>query len=76
VHKLRIIRTIKNITQWDLTDATGIPNYRISLFEKGRIAPNPDELAAISKALGVTPDQLLDEHATKSLESLVREVAK
>ncbi len=76
MNKLRIIRTIKNITQWDLTEATGIPNYRISLFEKGRIAPNPDELAALAKALGVTPDQLLDEHETKSLESLVREVAR
>jgi len=32
--------------------------------------------AALAKALGVTPDQLLDEHETKSLESLVREVAR
>jgi len=32
--------------------------------------------AALAKALEVTPDQLLDEHETKSLESLVREVAR
>ena len=61
--KLRIIRTIKNITQWDLTEATGIPNYRISLFEKGRIArairtavPTADAAAILAWAMNLPDD--------------------
>jgi len=61
MRKLKILRTISGLSQWDLTAETGIPAYRISLFETGRIEPNSDELKTLSDALGVTPKVLLDE---------------
>ena len=59
--KLKVLRTIAGFSQWDLTAKTGIPAYRISLFETGRIKPKSDELKTLSDALGVTPKVLLDE---------------
>jgi len=59
--KLKVLRTIAGLSQWDLTAETGIPAYRISLFETGRIEPNSDELKILSRALGVTPKVLSDE---------------
>lgn len=73
MHKLRMIRTIKNISQWDLAAQTGIRNYRLSLIENSRVSPKPEELAAIAKALGTTPELLTNESETESLEALVRE---
>ena len=61
MRKLKVLRTIVGLSQWDLTAETGIPAYRISLFETGRIEPNADELKILSKALGVTPKVLSDE---------------
>ena len=61
MRKLRVLRTIAGLSQWDLTATTGIPAYKISLFETGRIKPKSDELKILSDALGVTPKVLLDE---------------
>ncbi len=61
MRKLKVLRTIAGLSQWDLTAETGIPAYKISLFETGRIEPNSDELKTLSDALGVTPKVLLDE---------------
>ena len=74
--KLKMIRTIKGISQWDLALQTGIRNYRLSLIENGRVEPKAEELEALAKALGTTPELLSNENETKSLESLVREVAR
>jgi len=70
--KLKLIRTIKGMSQWDLAVQTGIRNYRLSLFENGRIEPKADELKALAKALETTVELLVDEAETASLESLVR----
>ncbi len=61
MRKLKVLRTIAGLSQWDLTATTGIPAYKISLFETGRIEPKSDELKTLSDALGVTPKVLLDE---------------
>ena len=61
MRNLKVLRTIAGLSQWDLTAETGIPAYKISLFETGRIEPKSDELKILSKALGVTPKVLLDE---------------
>ena len=51
---LKIIRITKGVKQWDLSRETGIPNYRISLIENGRVQPKTEELEALAKALGST----------------------
>ena len=61
MRKLKVLRAVAGITQMDLTATTGIPAYKISLFETGRIKPKSDELKILSDALGVTPKVLLDE---------------
>ena len=71
--KLRLIRTIKGLSQWDLAAQSGIRNYRLSLLENGRVEPKAEELEALAEVLGTTVELLVDEGETKSLESLVRE---
>ena len=50
VSSLRIERIKKEITQIDLWMATGIPQWRISLIERG-ISPKAEEKKKIAKAL-------------------------
>ena len=72
MRKLKLIRTIQGLSQWDLAAQSGIRNYRLSLLENGRVEPKDEELEALAKALGTTVELLVDEDETKSLESLVR----
>ncbi len=72
LRKFKLFRTILGISQWDLAEQTKIRNYRLSLIENGRVEPKDEELEALAKALGTTPELLVDEDETKSLESLVR----
>ena len=51
---LKIIRIRKGVSQWDLSQMTGIPNYRISLIECGRVQPKQKELEELATALGST----------------------
>jgi transcriptional regulator with XRE-family HTH domain len=55
---LKVVRIIGGYTQWDLSKKTGIPNYKISLFENGRISPSHQELGQLSQALGTTVEVL------------------
>ena len=70
--KLRLFRTILGLSQRDLGSQTNIRNYRLSLLENGHVEPSAEELEALAKALETTPELLVDEGETKSLESLVR----
>ena len=56
--QLKLTRIAKEISQWDLSQQTGIPNYRISLIENGRVEPKPEELVALAKALGTTTEAI------------------
>ncbi len=40
--------------QWDLAQKSGIPNYRLSSIETGRVKPKPEELSILAEALGVS----------------------
>jgi transcriptional regulator with XRE-family HTH domain len=50
--KLREIRVIKRITQFQLRIATGIHQSKISMIENSLIEPRQDEKKRLSKALG------------------------
>ncbi len=58
---LKIARILKGTSQWDLSTKTGIPNYRISLIENGRVEPKPEELKALAEALETTPQAIKEE---------------
>ena len=57
---LKIVRIKKGVSQWDLSQETGIPNYRISLIENGRVQPRLGEVEALAKALGTTVKAITD----------------
>ena len=52
VSPMRLERLKLGITQIDLWTRTGIPQWRISLIERG-VPPNPDERRKLAKALGM-----------------------
>jgi len=56
---IRIKRTIKRISQWDLAKKTGIPQSRISLIENCYVTPKKEELEKLAKCLEVEVDDLL-----------------
>jgi len=58
---LKILRSIVGDTQLDVQRKTGIADWKLSLFESGYKKPTRKELLALSDALGVTPNVLLDE---------------
>ena len=57
-HNLRMeiqkARQQKKLTQKDLADLCSLPVGTIRAYEKGTAAPNPNQLRAMSKVLGVT----------------------
>ena len=59
VSKLKIERTKRGINQVDLFMKTGIPQWRLSLIERG-IAPRPEEARRIAEALGVQIGDLFE----------------
>ena len=60
--RLKLKRITKHISQWDLSQQTGIPNYRISLIENGRVEPKPEELTLLAEALGTTVEAIEDDN--------------
>jgi len=52
-NKLREVRVVKRITQFQLRVATGVHQSKISLIENGLIEPREDEKKRLAKALGV-----------------------
>ncbi len=57
ISNLKLQRIQREITQIDLWMSTGIPQWRISLIERG-IRPKPEEAEGISKALDVPVDEI------------------
>jgi transcriptional regulator with XRE-family HTH domain len=45
-------------TQWDIRLATGIHQSKLSLIERGYIAPSSEEKEAIAGALGIAADEI------------------
>lgn len=58
MNKLREIRVIKRITQFQLRLSTGIHQSKISMIENELVDPREDEKKRLSKALGVRPEEI------------------
>ena len=56
--RLKIERLKQGVKQWDLSQKTSIPNYRLSNLETGRAEPKPKELSVLAEALGVSVAQI------------------
>jgi transcriptional regulator with XRE-family HTH domain len=58
MNKLRELRSIKRITQFQLRLSTGIHQSKISMIENGLVAPREDEKQQLAKALHVRPEEI------------------
>lgn len=54
VSPIKIERIRKGLSQIQLWLQTGVPQYRISLIERG-LPPRPEEARKLSEALGMSP---------------------
>jgi transcriptional regulator with XRE-family HTH domain len=59
--KIKLARIKRGKSQFELMGMTGIPQWRISLIERG-VIPTDDEVQKISKALGCTPEEIFELH--------------
>ena len=57
ISPLRLERIKRGKTQIDLWQETGVPQWRISLIERG-IPPKPDEAQKLARALEVLPETI------------------
>jgi transcriptional regulator with XRE-family HTH domain len=57
--RLRAARQLRNLSQSELAEKSGLQPSAVSHFETGRRAPSFDNLKALSEALQVTTDYLL-----------------
>jgi transcriptional regulator with XRE-family HTH domain len=58
MNRLREIRVVKRITQFQLRLITGIHQSKISLIENGFIEPQDEEKEKLAKALGVSLEEI------------------
>lgn len=58
MNRLREVRVVKRITQFQLRLSTGIHQSKISMIENGFIEPNEDEKQRLAKALGSNPKRV------------------
>lgn len=57
---LRYIRTMLGLTQRDLEERSGIKEAAISRYEKNKSEPSINNIRRLCKALGCTPNALID----------------
>ena len=60
---LKLLRTIRGFSQYDLTMKTGIHQSRISLFENGYTDLKPEERTKLAKALGCKGEDIENSHS-------------
>ena len=61
VTKLEMERRKRFMSQWDLARSTGIIQTRLSLIERGEVEPKEQEIRAIAKVLGLSPEECFEE---------------
>ncbi len=61
MNKLREMRVIKRVSQFQLRLATGIHQSKISMIENGLIDPGEDEKEKLAKALGAAVEEIFQE---------------
>lgn len=64
MNKLREVRVVKRITQFQLCLRTGIHQSRISHLENNLVVPREDECRKIAKALQKAPEEIFPESQT------------
>jgi DNA-binding XRE family transcriptional regulator len=57
-NRLREVRFLKRMSQWNLAILLGVHQSRISLLENGYVEPREDERKKIAKALGVRMEEI------------------
>jgi transcriptional regulator with XRE-family HTH domain len=67
VSRLKIERVKINKSQLDLWLATGVPQWRLSLIERG-VPPTPEERRKIAEALELTEDELFSSDGVRRVE--------
>lgn len=60
--RIRKYRNERGLSQKQLAELIGVSNSRISNWEQGVNRPDADILAALCRALQVSPSELLDVH--------------
>lgn len=55
--RIKVMRTIRSISQTALAKAVGLSQYDISSFENDRTLPGPDALTGLQAALSVNFNQ-------------------
>ena len=58
--RIRQYRELQGISQKELAEIINVSNSRLSNWEQGINRPNADIIAALCKALKVSPSELLD----------------
>ena len=66
--RLREIRVVKRITQFQLRIATGIHQSKISMIENALVEPRDDEKKKLAKALGMRPEEIWNREADSEKE--------
>ena len=61
MNRLREVRVIKRITQFQLRLLTGIHQSKISMIENNLVSPREDEKARLARALEVTMAEIWGE---------------
>lgn len=63
--RIRGLREAQGLTVFELSMASGVQPFNIWNWESGRrCSPTVDHLVRIAKALGATPNDLLNNHET------------
>lgn len=60
-NRLRDVRVLKRITQFQLRLQTGINATKISFIENNLVQPRGDEIKKLARALNVTPAEIFPE---------------
>ncbi len=58
MNRLREVRVVKKISQFQLRLLTGIHQSKISMIENGLVQARGDEQEKLSRALGVRPEEI------------------
>jgi transcriptional regulator with XRE-family HTH domain len=60
-NKLREIRVVRRVTQFDLRIKTGFSQSLISYWERGLLTPSEDQKRKLASALGLTVKEVFPE---------------
>ncbi len=61
MNKLREVRVVKRISQFQLRVLTGVHQSKISMIENGLVQPREDEKERLARALGMREEDIFQE---------------